>query len=295
MLFFCKSAWSASRWGWFSIFFTSSWTRRCSACFTTACGNPDTLKSMSCSSFRSTNTGLSVLVWSSSTCLGVNTQRSVDSCPHTGLPVLVGSLTLSCVSWLRVSRSNLVRSRVSSLYFVTSLTTLAHILVSPYLIIGFLVLVGFVGSLYCFLQHQNPNHTSNHLCRKFLVVVEVTQIPLVCNFFRFHHNYFRDTIRWECIVQDDCVRSCLMELQSFPFSKLYVDSIHRILVPFFHFCLYDARRGLVKSSSCGSLWSLFMGFTAVKDTVCLTLLEFCPPAINPEFVMECKVTAHPIW
>ena len=45
----------------------------------------------------------------------------MDSCPHTGLPVLVGSVTLSCFYWLRVSRSNLVRSRVSSLPFVTSL------------------------------------------------------------------------------------------------------------------------------------------------------------------------------
>ena len=32
-----------------------------------------------------------------------------------------------------------------------------------------------------------------------------------------------------------------------------------------------------------------MGFTAVKNTVCLSLLQFCPPAINPEFVMECKL------
>ena len=37
-----------------------------------------------------------------------------------------------------------------------------------------------------------------------------------------------------------------------------------------------------------------MGFTAAKNTVCLSLLEFCPPAINPEFVTECKLTAHPI-
>ena len=32
-----------------------------------------------------------------------------------------------------------------------------------------------------------------------------------------------------------------------------------------------------------------MGCTAVKNTVCLSLLEFCPPGINPEFVMECKL------
>ena len=48
--FACKLAWSASRWGWLSIFFTSSRTRKFSACFTTARGNPDTLKSMSISS-----------------------------------------------------------------------------------------------------------------------------------------------------------------------------------------------------------------------------------------------------
>ena len=35
---------------------------------------------------------------------------------------------------------------------------------------------------------------------------------------------------WECIVEDDCVRSCLIELHSFPLRKLYIDPIHRILV-----------------------------------------------------------------
>ena len=39
----CKSAWSASRWGWFSIFLTTSWTRSCSA-FATACYILGTLK-----------------------------------------------------------------------------------------------------------------------------------------------------------------------------------------------------------------------------------------------------------
>ena len=119
-----------------------------SASFTTACDSPGTLKSISCSSFRPTNTSLSAPVRSSSTCLGVNTQRVVDSCPHTGLPVLD--------NW---------------------------------------VLVRFVGYLCC----------------------------------SFHHNRFRDTTSWECIAEDDCVRSCLIELQSFSLSKLYFDPIHRIM------------------------------------------------------------------
>ena len=42
------------------------------------------------------------------------------------------------------------------------------------LIIGYWVLVGFVGCFYCFLQHQNPNYTSNYLCKKSSAVAEVT-------------------------------------------------------------------------------------------------------------------------
>ena len=61
---------------------------------------------------------------------------------------------------------------------------------------------------------------------------------LVNNFFRCHHNRFRNTISWECIVEDDCVRSCWIELQSFPLSKLDIDQVHRVLM---HFPLFLAR------------------------------------------------------
>ena len=87
------------------------------------------------------------------------------------------------------------------------------------------------------------------------------------NFSRFHHNNFRDTMSWECVVKNDCVRSCLIELQSFPLSKLYINPIHSVLVSFPRFLLVHARRGWVKSSLYGSLCSLSMGFTAVKNTV----------------------------
>ena len=111
-----------------------------------------------CSSFSSTVTGFPVPVWSFSTCLGVKTQRFVDSCPDTGFPVLVEFLTSS--------RANLVRSRDSFLHPAT----------------GFPILDNWVlvfssirwMSLLLLATSESPNPTSNYLCRKFSVVVEVT-------------------------------------------------------------------------------------------------------------------------
>ena len=111
---------------------------------------------MSCSS---TLTGLSVLILSSSIFLGINTQLCVDSNPHTGLTVLVECLTSS---W-----SNKVPFLIS---FLDSCPPTGL----PFLIIGFLVLVGFVGYLCCFQRLLNPIHSSSHVSRKSSVVVEVT-------------------------------------------------------------------------------------------------------------------------
>ena len=133
--------------------------------FTTACDSPGTLKSILCSSFWSTMTGLPVPVWSRSTCLGVKTQRFVDSCPDTGSPHLLGL-------WLQhVSLDSECRDQT---WYVPRFPLSLHLRVSPYLIIGYWVLVRFVGCRCCFSQYQNPNRTSNYLCRKSSVVVEVT-------------------------------------------------------------------------------------------------------------------------
>ena len=51
---------------------------------------------------------------------------------------------------------------------------------------------------------------------------------LVYDFSSFHHDSLRDTISQECIVKDDCVRSCLIELKSFLLSKFDVDPIHSV-------------------------------------------------------------------
>ena len=55
---------------------------------------------------------------------------------------------------------------------------------------------------------------------------------LVHEFSRFHHDNFRDTISWEYVVKDDCVRSCLIELKSFLLRKFDVDPTHRVLMSF---------------------------------------------------------------
>ena len=203
-------------------------------------------------------------VGSSSTYLGVNTQRDVDSCPHAGLSVLVGCATSSCFSWLRVSWSNLVRFSISSFSPHAGLSVLDNVF------FGF-GWIRWVSLLLLWIRFFHPINLKENLWMR----------PR-------WHIYF--------LVYKGWLRSILFDRTSI----LSVEqAVSRPSTPYlgwclFHFFWYDARRGLVRSSSCGSLWFLCMGFTDVKNTVCLSLLEFCPPAINPEFV-ECKLTAHPTW
>ena len=170
-----------------------------------------------------------------------------------------------------------------------------HLRVSPFLIIGFLVLVGFVGCLCCFQRLLNPIPSSNHFSRKSSEAVEVIQKLFRSWFLQFPSGQLSGYNKlgvyhkgWLHYILFD--RTSILSVEQ----AVYRPNT-QCLWCLFHFCLYDARRGLVKSSSCGSLWSLSMGFTAVKNTVCLSLPKFCPPSINPEFMMECKLTAHPMW
>ena len=100
------------------------------------------------------------------------------------------------------------------------LWTLAHLRISPFFIIGFLVLVGFVGYLCCFQRLLNPIHSSNYLSSRSSVWSRWHIYYLAYDFFKIHHNFFRDTISWECIVKDDCVTSC--------FIRIFVFLVHGI-------------------------------------------------------------------
>ena len=100
-------------------------------------------------------------------------------CQHTTLCGFWSTYGSPCTCWVCVFIMFLLtKSVVIKLgTFLDFLCALGHIRVSPSLIIGFWVLVGFVGYLCCLQRHRNPNHTSNYLCRKFSVVVEVTHLP----------------------------------------------------------------------------------------------------------------------
>ena len=114
----------------------------------------------------------------------------VDSCPPTGLPFLFDLLLQFFVSAsIRKFVWILIHIRVSPFLLSawcprdqtrypsrSPLLTLVHLRVSPFFIIGFLVLVGFVGCLCCFQRLLNPILSSNNLDRNSSVVVEVTHI-----------------------------------------------------------------------------------------------------------------------
>ena len=165
--FCCRSAWRSCRWGWLSIFFTSSRTREFSACFTTACGNPDTLKSMSISSS-----------WG-------------DQCPPTSHPVLTRSASTSLSVFLslqNVEQTNWYsRSQVRNVYRFPEHSNGTFVLSQQVALFCELDLglVGLVGSFLLVEQLLNPIPSSNYFSRKSSEAVEVIHILFRIWFFQF--------------------------------------------------------------------------------------------------------------
>ena len=131
-----------------SIFFTSSRTRKFSACFTTACGNPDTLKSMFISSRCVNNsdcslpTGRTVLTRSASTFSSASLSLSIRS---------TDKLVLSQPSKKRVSISWALERDVCSVITGRLFWQLD------------MGLIGLVGSFPLVQQLLNPILSSNYL------------------------------------------------------------------------------------------------------------------------------------
>ena len=113
---------------------------------------------------------------------------------------------------------------------------------------------------------------------KILEETEVTQTLL-----QFPIN-FRDTIVLECFMQNDGVRPFVMELRSFLQSQVDVNPMHRIL--FFSMLYACIAHDAVHSSRSYQDPCVFC--PKDPETVCL-FLKFCPPGVNPELMMECKL------
>ena len=94
-------------------------------------------------------------------------------------------------------------------------------------------------------------------------------------------------------MKNDGVRSRLIELQSFLQIMINVDPNTQCfdVSSMLYACIVQDAV-LSKSIVSGSLCSLSIGSTGRKNLVCL-LVKFCPPSINPELMMECKLIAHP--
>ena len=52
----------------------------------------------------------------------------------------------------------------------------------------------------------------------------------VWDFSSFQSNNFWNTISWKCFLKNDCIRSSLIECQSFPNCKINIDPIYRVLM-----------------------------------------------------------------
>ena len=151
--------------------------------------------------------------------------------------------------------------------------------VSLFLQLDFWFLVGFVGSLHHLQQLLNPILSSTCFSRNLWKKSKWRIYFLVYDFSNFHHDSLRDTISWKCVVKDDCVRSCLIELNSFLLSKSDVDPIHRVLMFSSTFFL------LVPCKT----WCFQVN--------CIKIFVFCSQDSQPcpEYVMECKLIAHLTW
>ena len=253
--------------------------------FHNATCNPDTLKSMSLSSRCvnkpmdcSLSTGLPVLIWAASTFSSASlswSKRSTNtgtllltSLPVLTLVLLQSNKTRLSISWARETGWLLTLNRslpvLNNCVFDFGWSCWESSLppAEPNSFIQFYLEIfgGGRGDAYTFSYMISPS---------------------------FHHNSFR---------KDDCVRSSLIECESVLFWASLISTQYTVFRCFFHaVCRYRARRAAFRSMLFGSLCSLFIGSTDVKNTVCLSLPKICPPGINPEFMMECKLIAHPMW
>ena len=153
--------------------------------------------------------------------------------------------------------------------------------------------VGLVGNLLLVEQLLNPIPTTNHVSKKSLEEVEVTHFLPRIWLLQFPSEQLSGYNKLG-VVREEWWHSIVSDRTSILSSEQDECRPNIVFWCFFHaLCMSCARRGAPKSIVSGSLCSLSIGSTGRKNTVCL-LLKICPPGINPELMMECKLIAHPI-
>ena len=95
-------------------------------------------------------------------------------------------------------------------------------------------------------------------------------------------------------MKNDCVRSSLIELQSFLQSKIDIDPIHRVLMSLPCFMHVLCRTWFIQVD-CIEIPRIFVnGIHKQKDyclSVCCSNADFS--CINPELSIECNLITHP--
>ena len=194
--------------------FRSFWL---SASFTTACNNPELCGLLSThgsprSCLICVYVFVCVFVFVCSLYRHWHTQLWMDFDPPKGLQVLNSF-------WCLRDQRRLVWSPG---------WTVAHPRVSPFLIIGFLDF-GWIRWVSLLLPATSEPNSFIQLSKEeifgsdaytFSYMISPVSITIA----------FGVQLSRECVVKDDCVRSCLIELQSFLLSKFYVDTIHSVLM-----------------------------------------------------------------
>ena len=261
-LFCCRSCWRDCRWGWFSIFLTSSRTRSLSACFTTECGNPRILKSMS-SSFT-----IDCSWFASRITANNGSLRSIMICSIFHIEVRVKRSRQTSVPFYH----DLGLSLVGLVVFLWIVEQLVHLFVE---------------------QLLNSIISSNHVAKKSLEEDEVTQKLFRLRLLQFPSEQLSGYNKLE-VFRRGWWRSIVSDTSIFSSEQCWCRPILRILMSlpcFPHGC---ARRGASNSIVSRCLRSLSKGSTNRKNTVCL-LLKIWRPGINLELMMECRLIAYPTW
>ena len=97
-----------------------------------------------------------------------------------------------------------------------------------------------------------------------------------------------------CIKKNDCVRSSLIELQSFLQSKIDIDPIHCVLMSLPCFMHVLCMTWFIQVDCIKILMILVNGIHKQKDyclSVCCSNSDLS--GINPELSIECNLITHP--